>query len=242
MIPPPPPPSWPAGGSPSLPPPPPAGAPFGAPTPGYLFPTAVLGASPTNTGGLRRATIILYWCTAGAAVLLAAALVSRKVTWEGLINGDRRLSDVEDADDFVGAAAAILILLAIATVIVLSIWSLRTARHARATGAADVSPGLSCGGWYIPFGNLFVPFVQLRRVAVHRRRRTTMVSAWQGLAIGSAVVSIILRAAGDTNDAGVEDISGRLTAQAVTGVLLGAAAVVTAYVASRALQEVDAVR
>jgi hypothetical protein len=224
-----------------LPPPPPPGAAFGIPTPpGYRFPAAASSAPPTNTAGLRRATIILYWCTSGAAVVLASALISRKVTWEGLVDGDRSIGDVQDADDFVGAAAGILILLALATVIVLSIWSLRTARHARETGANDVSPGLSCGGWYIPFGNLFVPFVQLRRIASHRGRPTTMVSAWQGLAIGSGVLSLILRSAGDTDDTGFDDISGRLTVQAVSGVLLAAAAIVTAYVASRAMRVVDA--
>ncbi len=54
-----------------------------------------------------------------------------------------------------------LIGVGVAAVIVLSIWSLRTARHARGCGAHDVSPGLACGSWYIPFGN---PLPTARRI------------------------------------------------------------------------------
>ena len=82
--------------------------------------------------------------------------------------------------------------LALASIIVLCIWSLRTARHARA-GGARVSPGLACGGWWIPYANAIVPFVQLRRVARHRGRTTSWVSAWQGLVIATLVLGMGLR-------------------------------------------------
>ena len=94
------------------------------------------------------------------------------------------------------SSAALLLLvlgLALASTIVVSIWSLRVARHAKRTGADGVSPGLACGGWYIPFANAIVPFLQLRKAAEHARRETRFLNTWMALAIVSLVVSIVLR-------------------------------------------------
>jgi hypothetical protein len=241
-MPPPPPSPWPSGSQP-LPPPPAPGPPFGAPAPGYRFPPAVpLSTTPTDTGGLRTATIVLFWCAAGGTVLLLAALISRKVTWNGFTNGDRTFSDLRDADDFVRAASSVTSLIMLASLIVLSIWSLRTARHARMTGASDVSPGLACGSWYIPFGNAVVPFVLLRRIARHRRRSTSMVSLWQGLLIAAWLVWAALRIVTNIDEDTAADLSGRLTAEVVIGSVLVAAMAVLAFVASRAMKDVDGLR
>jgi len=104
-------------------------------------------AAPTDTAGLRKAAIVLFWATAAAVVLLAAALISRKGVWSDFESGgDVSFSDLDAADGFVGAAALFAAALGLATTIVVSIWSLRVARHARRAGAAVVSPGLACGG------------------------------------------------------------------------------------------------
>jgi hypothetical protein len=240
-MPPPPPSPWP-GGSQPLPPPPAPGPPFGAPAPGYRFPPAPLSSAPTDTGGLRTATIVLFWCAAGGTVLLLAALISRKVTWTGFTNGDRSLADLRDADDFVRAASSVTSLIMVAAVIVLSIWSLRTARHARLTGATDVSPGLACGSWYIPFGNAIVPFVLLRRIAGHRLRSTSMVNVWQGVLIAVWLVWVALRIVTNIDEDTAEDLSGRLTAEVVIGSILVVGMAVLAFAASRAMKDVDGLR
>ncbi len=50
---------------------------------------------------------------------------------------------LDDADSLVGSSFGLLFLLAVATLIVLSIWSLRVGRRARLAGATDVSPGVA---------------------------------------------------------------------------------------------------
>jgi hypothetical protein len=197
---------------------------------------------PTDTGGLRTATIVLFWCATGGTVLLLVALINRRVTWNGFANGDRALSDLHDADDFVAAASSITSLIMLASLIVLSIWSLRTARHARFTGATNVSPGLACGSWYIPFANAVVPFVQLRRVAGHRNRSPKMVNLWQGALIAVWLVWLALRIVINIDPDTPDELTSRLTAEVVIGAILVLGMAVLAYVASRAVKEVDAVR
>jgi len=240
--PPPPPPGNPAGTPPlpppgaGIPPPPPPGPGFGS-TP---VPRGVTVNVP-DAAGLRKAAIILYWCTAAATFLLTLTVVRRRGVWndfqdEPSLGG---LVDLEQADDQVGSAVLLLFCLALAALIVVSIWSYRVGRHARRAGAVDVSPGLACGGWYIPFASLIVPFVQLRRVARHFGRAVQHVNLWQGLAIATFVLSLILQAIDPGSADDVSDVSGQLTAQVVLSVLVLVSAAATAFVAMRAMREVD---
>ena len=104
-----------------------------------------------------------------------------------------------------------------------------------------MSPGLACGGWWIPFANAIVPFIQLRRVAIHRGRPTSWVSAWQGLLIAGVVLGMGLQGVSSWNDNDPsDDISGRLTGQVALGFVLTALYLAMAYVASRAMKDVDA--
>ncbi len=211
--------------------------PFGMPG----VPSApAVGTAPTDTGGLRTAAIVLFWCVAGASAVLTAAMFSRRATWH---SDDVTFDDLQEADDFVGGAALILFGVAIAALIVVSIWSLRTARHARQTGASNVSPGLACGGWYIPLANLILPFIQLRRIAAHRGQRRDMISVWQGLLIAAWLLSGFASNVGndiDTFDS-FDDVSSTLTTQSVVGVFATVFLAATAFVAMRALKVVDAV-
>ena len=125
--------------------------------------------------------------------------------------------------------------LAIAALIVLSIWSLRTPATS-AYGGQDVSPGLACGGWYIPFGNFVVPFVQLRRVPVSGPAADG-INWWQGLFIAESVAGVSFQRLGDIESASSPDdflnrMSGQIGLAALTAILLTA----TAYVAMRATQ------
>jgi hypothetical protein len=230
-LPPPPhhPPSFSVAGPP--PPPPPLRQEYGA------QPSA-LPVAPT--AGLRKATIVLFWCTVGASVLVAFAAVNRRSVWDGYREGTESLLDLDDADGVVAAAAVVEIGVGLAALIVLSIWSLRAVRNAKALGATNVSPGLACGGWYIPFGNLVVPFVQLRRAAKHRRRPTSAVSVWQGLTIATFVVSGLFRSMGNLDLAeDADDLTDRLTAQTVLAFVMAALLVASAIVAMRAMGDVD---
>jgi hypothetical protein len=232
--PPPPPPPSSAPPPPSFSPPPPPGAASVAPSPAGA-PTG----PPTDTRGLRRVTVILFWCAAAAVALLAIAFSVRKRAFERAVDGSGSIQAVDDADNFVGGMAVLALLISLASIIVLCIWSLRTARHARA-GGARVSPGLACGGWWIPYANAIVPFVQLRRVAVHRGRTTSWVSGWQGLVIATVVIGMGLRGVSNWDDGDpTSDISGRLSGQIGLGFGLTALYVVMAFVASRAMKDID---
>jgi hypothetical protein len=185
-------------------------------------------------------TIILFWCAAAAVGVLAIAFTVRKAAFERAVDGSGSIDAVHDSDGFVGAMAVLAVALGVAANILLCICSLRTARHARA-GGARVSPGLACGGWWIPYANAIVPFIQLRRVARHRGRPTSWVSVWQGLVIAALVLGMGLRGISDWNDFDpARDISNRLTGQVVLGFLLTALYLVMAYVASRGMKDVDA--
>lgn len=192
------------------------------------------------TGGLRTATIVLFWCTVGASVLVAFAAVNRRSVFDGFRDGTKSFVDLDDADGLIAAAALVEIGVGLAAVIVLSIWSLRTARNAKQFGATNVSPGLACGGWYIPFGNLVVPFVQLRRVATHRGRPTSAVSLWQGLAIAMFVVSALFRSMGNLDLAeDPDDLANRLSTQTVLAFVMAVLFAAMAVVATRAMRDVD---
>jgi hypothetical protein len=205
-----------------------------------VYAKPVPAGPPTDTAGLRRATVILLWCVGAALGVMAIAFTVRKRAFDDAVDGSGSLEAVDDADTFVGAMGVIVVLLVLASVIVVCIWSLRTARHARA-GGARVSPGLACGGWWIPYANAIVPFIQLRRVAVHRGRSTSWVSAWQGLLIAGLVLAMVLRGVGSWDDDDIlrDDFSGRLTGQATLGFVLMALYLAMAFVASRAMKDVD---
>jgi hypothetical protein len=208
--------------------------------PGAASTAPVVTAAPRDTAGLRKATVILFWVTAASIGALAIAMTVRKTAFDRAVDGTGSTQAVRDADDFVGGMVVLAVLVSVASVIVLCIWSLRTARDARDRGAR-VSPGLACGGWYIPYANAIVPFVQLRRVAAHRGRPTSWVSAWQGLVIAAVVLGMGLRVASNWDDFDPpDDISTRLTSQVVLGFLLTALYVAMAYVAGRAMKDVDA--
>ena len=195
---------------------------------------------PSPTRGLRTATITLFWCVVGASWLVLLAAINRRRVFDDVDDLEGFVNDFQDADDALAAAEFLEAGLAIAALIVLSIWSLRTARHVRSYGGHDVSPGLACGGWYIPFGNFVVPFVQLRRVASRRDRRRTWINWWQGLFIAESVAGVSFQRLGDIESASSPDdflnrMSGQIGLGALTAILLTA----TAYVAMRATRDVE---
>ncbi len=220
-----------------LPPPPPPSfvpAPPGPP----VWTAGEIPPSPTR--GLRNATIALFWCVVAASWLLLLAAINRRRVFDDVRDGDGFIGELQDADDVVAAAGFLEFGLALAALIVLSIWSLRAAGHVKSYGAPEVSPGLACGGWYIPFGNFVVPFVQLRRVADRRGRPRHWISSWQGLFIAQAFAGGGFRGLGDIESAtSADDLSNRLGAQIGFAALAAFLLTATAYVAMRAIRDVE---
>jgi hypothetical protein len=191
-----------------------------------------------STSGLRTATVALFWCTTGAMALTAAAAGNRLVVWNGFRDGSRDLVDLDDADTLVAAGFALQLGLTLASAIVVSIWSLRSMRNAVARQEGSPSPGLACGGWYIPFGMFVVPFVQFRKVVRARQASSATVNWWQGLFVAASVCSFAVRG-GDPERADsiddVTDILGFQTAAAVVGAVVLALATIAATRATRDL-------
>ena len=167
----------------SGPPPPPPPGPGGVP---YSIPVSYGGPRPAPSG-LRKAAIVLMWVAVAAHVFLAAAAFSRKSVWDDFIDGNKNLVDLDDADDRLGGALALWIVVTLAIAIVLAVWSHRTTSNGRARGA-QVSPGLAAGGWFIPIGWFFVSFSQLRK-AMGGRGDTSSVGWWQGLWVVAWIAS-----------------------------------------------------
>jgi hypothetical protein len=111
--------------------------------------------------GLSVALTVLLPVAALAAVAGAIAAFHRAAVMSDLSN--RLLtSDVQDADDAVGAGVGFFGIVAIATGVVFIIWQFRHAKNAeRLAGRLPLSAGWAIGGWFIPLGNYVVPELQL---------------------------------------------------------------------------------
>jgi hypothetical protein len=80
--------------------------------------------------------------------------------------GGVTVSDVSDADSQAGGAVGLLQFGLLATGIVWIIWQFRYAKNAQALrGNYGLAPGWAIGGWFIPFGNLVLPQLQLLQAA-----------------------------------------------------------------------------
>ena len=114
--------------------------------------------------GLATAIMILLGITALVALFAAFAYFNRASVLDDLAN--KTIQDVEDADDFVGAANGFFSLMSIATAVVWIIWQFRHAKNAVALrGPTGLAPGWAIGGWFIPVGNLVLPQMQLMQAA-----------------------------------------------------------------------------
>jgi len=257
----PPPPPPPFGGTPTLPSPPsappfspgfggmpPAPPSYGGiptapplhPPAGYQAYQAGYGAPSVPTAGLRKATIVLFSCASACAVGLGLVAYQRGGTVDDFFNGAGTIKAVDDADGRVGGLAILLVLLQIAGAVLLAVWSNRTVSNAKARGA-NASSGLAAGGWFIPIGNYWVPWGQLRKAAATFGPAPGSLTRWQALFIGQAALSIAARSFGNFDiNTSTKDAVSNLHNQGFlflgTGVLLAVATIV----AAKAMRDVDA--
>lgn len=190
------------------------------------------------TGGLRVATLVLIWLATAASGLQLLAIYQRRSVWD-----DRAASfaDLVDADNAVAGAFILYGLLALAAGIVLSIWTLRSVHNSQKLGTQRLRPGLACGGWYIPFGNVVVPYIQIRRAAGGLGAPTVGVWVWQlgwgAMVLGGLLVNTAFDEAGSL-DAGAirDDLSTQVMGASITFV----AAIIAAAGATIATRALDA--
>lgn len=194
-------------------------------------------ATLQNTRGLRIATLLLMWVATAGTGLQLFAIANRRSVWDDPTSS---FGDLVNADDTVAGALVFYAVAALATVIVLSIWTLRSVRNSQVLGAQQVRPGLACGGWYIPLGNIFVPFIQIRRATGALGAKTTGATLWQvgwgAMAIGGAIVNTAFNESNVLDpDSVSQDLSTQVTGAAITFV----AAIIAASGATMAVRSLD---
>lgn len=135
------------------------------------------GAAPAmmrRIGGLAASLTVVLWVTVASAVLGALAYANRVVVAGDILDFDfggggfqealdlQRRSD--DADDFVTAAALIMIVCSLAVFVLLLVWMWRVAKNAELAGRARprFAPGWTIGGWFIPLANLVIPVLVMQ--------------------------------------------------------------------------------
>lgn len=219
--------------------PPHTATPPGAPPPGYVAygtPMQMQGGLQT-TRGLRLATVILIWVATVGTLLQFLTVFNRRTVWD---DPSSSLSDLIAADDAVAASTLFYLVAVLAAGIVLSIWTLRSVRNSQRLGTRDLKPGLACGGWYIPFGNVFVPFIQIRRATAGVAGRTVAVTLWQ-IAWGFMVLggTIVNTAFSETNLLDPEAVRADLNTQVTGSGITLVAAVVAAIAATLATKALD---
>lgn len=189
--------------------------------------------------GLRKAAVILMWATTASVFFLGFAAFNRKSVWDDFVDGSKGLTDLDDADSFIGTALLLTLVLVLATAIVLAVWSNRVAGNAKARGAA-VNPGLAAGGWFIPIAWFVVPFGELRK-ALGGRGDGSSIGVWQGLFAVATIGGAVALQLFDADDSGQspDDVSSGLRNQSV-GLFIAAVVFIGATVfAMRALRSIE---
>lgn len=240
--PPPPPGMPPPQGMPPPPPPPPVAPPPGAPA---YRPTAgyALYGHLQRTRTLSKTARGLYWGVVVGNVAAVAAVFHRKSVLDDIISrGTVRPSDV-DADDraaaLVGAALLLTLALQVAGGIVTAVWSYRIASNAKGRGATHVSPGMAAGGWFIPIGNLWLGFREVRLSLESTGGPGDTVKMWQRWFVVAIVWGVLSRgAAGGTHDS-LESLRDSLAPVMVVTLISAGLLAMCALKATAAMAQVD---
>jgi uncharacterized protein DUF4328 len=232
--------------APSSPPSPPGFSQWSAPSTGapagYVPYGSVSGSPRPAAAGARKAIGILMWVSVAAYAAFTLAALSRKSVWDGFVDGDKTLDDVDNADNLIGGTALLVVGLTIAIAVLLAVWSHRAVSNGVARGAA-ANPGLTAGSWFIPVGWYVVPFVQLRK-ALGGRGQPALVTRWQLLWVPSSILGMVVqRVLGNVDESSTDfdDVSGRLRNQAIVlaiSTVLLLFAVIAARAAMRHVDEV----
>jgi len=190
--------------------------------------------------GLSKAMIILYWCTSAASLLVAFALFGRKGVWDDFVNGSASLTEIDDADSFAGLALVLQFALLLASAIVTCLWAKRIADNAKARGVTNVSPGMAAGGWFIPIGNWFLGFDQLRKSVTGVGGKSAGLNVWQGLFVGQALALFLVNRFGDFSVFDPDGVSDQLRNQGLVGALGAIIYIAATIFASKTAKEIDA--
>ncbi|WP_079192826.1 DUF4328 domain-containing protein [Streptomyces sp. CB02460] len=113
--------------------------------------------------GLAKAVCVLLGAVAVADVLSIAAGIHSRMLLAGGLDGGFLSVDEDEltlADNLTGAAASFQAFALLATGIVFLVWFRRVRRNAEVfdPSAHSMRPGWAIGSWFVPIGNLWLPF------------------------------------------------------------------------------------
>jgi Domain of unknown function (DUF4328)/Domain of unknown function (DUF4190)/Protein of unknown function (DUF2510) len=110
------------------------------------------GVEWRSTLGLRGWLTLFLGATAVCGLSFAGAMGWR---------ASAPVSELHQRDGLAGVLGVFLLILTASSALLFLIWLWKSAHNAAALGrtGARYSPGWSVGGWFIPFGNLFIPVV-----------------------------------------------------------------------------------
>jgi hypothetical protein len=120
-----------------------------------------------SISGLATALTVALWIAAGIAVIGIIAYANRVAVVSDMLDA-RTFNDLfslsqraDDADAFVGVAAALMLLVSLTILVLLIIWMWRVAKNAELVGrtGSRLGAGWAIGGWFIPFANLVIPLL-----------------------------------------------------------------------------------
>lgn len=155
--------------------------------PGGYVPITV---APSGSNKVALWAIILTGAYAATSVLGA-------VTAPAMVDGlKERLADPEGASPFAGQSPASLLSfpVAIASFVLLALWmsKMRTARTARGE-AVGGPPAVEWWGWFVPLGNIVLPFLGMRAITKARVGMGMLFGWWLAyLAAGTISIAAVI--------------------------------------------------
>ena len=145
------------------------------------------------TKGLGVAIITVLWVEFATILLNVAAAFDAQRVVDDIDNYARldtsSINRLAEAENNVVATGLLTLLVGFAAIILLAVWSNRVSHNAQNRGVIGLSPGLAAGGWFIPFANTVIPFIQLRRAAKPFIGATSVITAWQVCFVWAALIS-----------------------------------------------------
>jgi uncharacterized protein DUF4328 len=136
----------------------------GTPRPQYRI---VGGPDFRPLDGVTTATAVLLGIAGLASLVGVYPFLNRVFTIHAYLDGTATLAALADADDAVVALLTVNFLVTVATGALFMVWQYRLAVNAELLRREPMSlgPGWAIGGWFIPFANFVLPYLQLRQSA-----------------------------------------------------------------------------
>jgi hypothetical protein len=209
--------------------------------PGYVAYGQSPGLVMSQPTGLRTATIALFWIVDAASLVFGLVAYQRGNVAHDILAGTGSFASADNADRRASVAALLWLVAMLAAAIVLAIWCSRTvANGTRCDSSNPASAGLAAGGWFIPLGNLFVPFQQLRTASRGSTAAGSPLGIWQACFIAGQVLYVAARIRADVSSDNVGDAESRLHQQGLLLLAMTVVFVVGTIAAMRAMRAVDA--